>query len=108
MEEMLCQEIFLLLWLEWDIHQMILILPVVNNVETMAHTTYIFLKGYEEFRKKGTEDTPGTSIIALSGDIMNPGMYEISLGLTVRELLFDLGGGPRKGRKIKGSIFRIF
>jgi NADH-quinone oxidoreductase subunit F len=68
---------------------------VVNNAESMAHIPHILGKGPEEFRSNGTDDTPGTMIITLTGDVKKPGMHEISLGITVNQLLYDLGGGPK-------------
>mgnify|MGYP003394231313 CR=1 FL=1 len=67
---------------------------VVNNAETMAHVAHIMAKGAEWFRSMGTEDTPGTTTLTLSGDVKNPGMYEVETGITVRQMLYDLGGGP--------------
>lgn len=67
---------------------------IVNNAETMSHVSHILANGADWFRSIGTEDTPGTMILTLSGDIKNPGVYEVSLGLTLHELLFDIGGGP--------------
>ena len=74
---------------------------VVNNAESMCHVAMILKNGVEWFRSYGSEDTPGTSIISLTGDVKKPGMYEISLGLPVRDLLYDLGGGPLDGREFK-------
>lgn len=74
---------------------------VVNNAETMSHWTHIFAKGADEFRERGTEDTPGTMIFTLSGDVKRPGMYELPLGLTVRDLLYEIGGGPVGEHPIK-------
>lgn len=68
---------------------------VVNNVETVCHLPHIVSKGPEWFRSNGSPDTPGTMILTLTGDVRRPGMYEVSLGLTVRELIYDIGGGPR-------------
>lgn len=67
---------------------------VVNNAETMAHVSHIMAKGADWFRSMGTEDTPGTTTLTLSGDVKRPGMYEVETGLTVRQMLYDLGGGP--------------
>ena len=67
---------------------------VVNNAESMSHVAHILAKGADWFRSNGTQDTPGTMILTLTGDVKRPGMYEVSLGLTVRQLLYDLGGGP--------------
>ncbi|MBZ0167133.1 MAG: SLBB domain-containing protein, partial [Candidatus Omnitrophica bacterium] len=77
---------------------------VVNNVESMSHLPLIVRNGPEWFRSHGDDDTPGTMIISLTGDVKKPGMYEISLGMTVRELLFELGGGP-KGKHPLKAVF---
>ena len=74
---------------------------VVNNCESLSHVPSIILKGSDWFRSLGTEDTPGTVIFSLSGDVKKPGMYEVETGLTVRQLLYDLGGGPRGDKAFK-------
>lgn len=68
---------------------------VVNNVETLSHVAHILAKGADWFRSHGSQDTPGTMIFTLTGDIKRPGLYELELGLTLRELLYEVGGGPR-------------
>ncbi|MGE0268272.1 MAG: NADH-ubiquinone oxidoreductase-F iron-sulfur binding region domain-containing protein [Candidatus Omnitrophota bacterium] len=77
---------------------------VVNNAESMSHLPLILKNGIDWFKSRGTKDTPGTMIISLSGDVKNPGMYEISLGIKVKELLYDLGGGP-VGRNPFKAVF---
>lgn len=67
---------------------------LVNNAESMSHLPNIFAKGPEWFRSIGTKDTPGTMMITLSGDVKRPGIYELPTGLTLRQLLNDIGGGP--------------
>lgn len=67
---------------------------VVNNAESMSHLPHILSKGPDWFRSRGTADTPGTAILSLSGDIKRPGVYEVATGLTVNQMLYDLGGGP--------------
>ncbi len=74
---------------------------VVNNVESMSHLPFILRHGPEWFRSRGDEDTPGTMIISLTGDVKRPGMYEISLGMSVRDLIYGLGEGPRDNHEIK-------
>jgi NADP-reducing hydrogenase subunit HndC len=74
---------------------------LVNNVETLANLPILFRMGHEEYRKLGTVETSGTKLICLSGDINNPGTYEIEPGCTLREVIEDLGGGLKKGTKIK-------
>lgn len=74
---------------------------VINNVESMSHLPHILKNGPEWFRSRGDEDTPGTMIISLTGDVKRPGMYEISLGMTVRDLIYGLGQGPKGDHDIK-------
>lgn len=74
---------------------------VVNNAETMSHLPNILRNGAEWFRSMGTEDTPGTVILTLTGDLKRPGMYEVETGLTVRQMLYDLAGGPIGEHPIK-------
>lgn len=78
---------------------------VVNNAESMSQLPGIIARGADWFRQCGTEDTPGTSIITLTGDVKKPGMFEISLGITVNQLLYDLGGGPADPSKPFKAIF---
>jgi NADH-quinone oxidoreductase subunit F len=80
---------------------------VVNNVETIANVPWIMVNGADAYKNIGTERSSGTKIFCLSGDIENPGNYELPLGATVRELLFEHGGGPRnasEGRTFKALL----
>ncbi len=77
---------------------------VVNNVETLSSIPYIITHGAEEYRKFGTEKSPGTKIFSLSGNVNKPGNYELPLGTTFRELIFEHGGGIPQGRKIKAIM----
>ncbi len=77
---------------------------IVNNVETLAMVPLIFEKGIEWFRSFGTEKSPGTKIFCLCGHVEKPGLYEVPLGITLREMIFDLGGGIPGGRKLKAVI----
>jgi len=78
---------------------------LVNNVETLAAVAAIVKNGGEWYRSFGTEKSPGTKLFNVSGGVKNPGTWEIPLGaLTLRELVFDLAGGPRDGREIVGII----
>ena len=70
---------------------------VVNNVETIANVPWIIVNGADAYKAIGTERSSGTKVFCLSGDIQNPGNYELPLGTTVRELLFEYGGGPNNG-----------
>jgi NADH-quinone oxidoreductase subunit F len=73
---------------------------LVNNVETICNTINIVLNGVNEFRKFGTKESPGTKIFCLSGQIKNPGLYELPLGVQLSELLYVHGGGPLNGHKL--------
>jgi NADH-quinone oxidoreductase subunit F len=74
---------------------------VVNNVETLANVPHILERGAEWFRSFGTEDAPGTMLFTLSGDVRHPGVYELPMGFSLRELLYGAGGGPPPGRDLK-------
>jgi len=78
---------------------------LVNNVETLAIATAILQNGVEEYLKYGTPQCPGTKIISLAGNVKNPGAYEIPFGLTLREIIYDIGGGIPDGRELK--IFQL-
>lgn len=74
---------------------------VVNNVETFGNVSTIFLKGAEWFASMGTETSKGTKVFALTGDIRNTGLVEVPMGITLREMIFDVGGGMIGGHKFK-------
>ena len=73
----------------------------INNVETVANIPYIFRVGAEEFAKLGTEKSKGTKVFALTGKINNTGLAEVPMGITMREIIFDIGGGIIGGKKFK-------
>lgn len=73
----------------------------INNVETLANISPIILKGSEWFSSIGTEKSKGTKVFALAGKINNVGLVEVPMGITLREIIFDLGGGIRGGKKFK-------
>ena len=73
----------------------------INNVETFANIPYIFRVGAEEFAKLGTEKSKGTKVFALTGKINNTGLAEVPMGITMREIIFDIGGGIIGGKKFK-------
>ena len=77
---------------------------VVNNVETLTNVPLIIDKGPQWFHTFGTEKSPGMKIFSLSGCINHPGNYELPLGTTFRELIFDCGGGLPGGRNIKAIM----
>ena len=74
---------------------------IVNNVETLACVPYILREGAGEFNKYGTEKSKGTKVFALGGKINNVGLVEIPMGTTLRELIYDIGGGIPGGKKFK-------
>ena len=73
----------------------------VNNVETFANVPVIFLKGPEWFTTIGTEKSKGTKVFALAGKINNVGLIEVPMGITLREIIFEIGGGIKGGKKFK-------
>ena len=73
----------------------------INNVETYANVPQIVLRGPEWFASMGTEKSKGTKTFALAGDVVNPGLIEVPLGITVREIIFDVGGGIKDGKGFK-------
>ena len=77
---------------------------VINNVETLANLPLIIGEGAGEFRRFGTEKSPGVKIFSLSGNVQKPGNYELPLGSTFRELVFTHGGGVPEGRKVRGIM----
>jgi len=77
---------------------------VVNNVETLTSVPLIIEKGADWYRSFGTEQSTGTKIFSLSGNVKKPGNYELPLGATFRELIFEHGGGVPAGREIKAIM----
>ena len=73
----------------------------VNNVETFANIPAIILKGPEWFSSIGTEKSKGTKVFALAGKINNVGLIEVPMGITLREIIFEIGGGIKGGKKFK-------
>jgi NADP-reducing hydrogenase subunit HndC len=74
---------------------------VVNNVETLGNVPTIVRKGAAWFASMGTEKSKGTKVFALTGDIRNTGLVEVPMGITLREMIFDVGGGMIGDRKFK-------
>jgi len=74
---------------------------VLNNVETLANIAPIIKNGGAWFKSIGTESSSGTKVFALTGHIKNTGLVEVPMGTTLRELIFDIGGGVEDGRKFK-------
>ncbi|MFA5302588.1 MAG: NADH-quinone oxidoreductase subunit NuoF [Bacteroidales bacterium] len=73
----------------------------VNNVETFANVPVIFLKGPEWYSAIGTEKSKGTKVFALAGKINNVGLIEVPMGITLREIIYEIGGGIKNGKKFK-------
>jgi NADP-reducing hydrogenase subunit HndC len=74
----------------------------VNNVETFASIPVIINKGWEWYNTIGTEKSKGTKVFALAGKVNNVGLIEVPMGITLREVIFEIGGGIKNGRKFKG------
>ncbi len=74
---------------------------LINNVETLSNVPHIVANGAEWFRSFGTEQSPGTKVVSVSGCVQRPGNYEVELGIPTRELIMDLAGGPAEGREVK-------
>ena len=75
---------------------------VINNVETWANIPVILTKGADWFNQIGTDDSKGTKVFALTGKINNSGLVEVPMGTTLREIIFEIGGGIKNGKKFKG------
>lgn len=73
----------------------------INNVETYANVPQIILKGAEWFSSMGTEKSKGTKTFALAGDVVNTGLIEVPFGITLREIIYDVGGGIKNGKGFK-------
>ncbi len=75
---------------------------IINNVETWANVPVIITKGAEWFSSIGTADSKGTKVFALTGKVNNSGLVEVPMGTTLREIIFEIGGGIKNGKKFKG------
>jgi NADH-quinone oxidoreductase subunit F len=73
----------------------------INNVETFANIPWIILNGADAYKKYGTEKSKGTKVFALAGKINNSGLVEVPMGITIRDVIFKLGGGIPNGKKFK-------
>ena len=73
----------------------------VNNVETFANVPVIYLKGYEWFTSIGTDKSKGTKVFAITGKINNVGLIEVPMGITLREVIYEIGGGIKNDKKFK-------
>ena len=76
---------------------------LLNNVETYANITQIILNGEEWFASIGTEKSKGTKVFALGGNINNVGLVEVPMGITLREIVYDIGGGVPNGKEFKAA-----
>ncbi|MDP9228780.1 MAG: NADH-quinone oxidoreductase subunit NuoF [Actinomycetota bacterium] len=74
---------------------------LINNVETLCNLPHIVASGADWFKSFGTEQSPGTKVVSVSGDVERPGNYEVELGIPMKALINDLAGGPLQQRQIK-------
>jgi NADH-quinone oxidoreductase subunit F len=74
---------------------------LINNVETLSNLPHIVRNGADWFKGFGTEQSPGTKVVSVSGCVQRPGNYEVELGVPSRELIYELAGGPPAGRHVK-------
>lgn len=77
---------------------------LVNNVETLSHIPTIILNGAEWYKSIGTNQSPGTKIFSISGDVNNPGYFEVEMGVRLRELVYNLAGGIKDNKKFKTAL----
>lgn len=77
---------------------------LVYNVETLSNLPLIIEHGAEYFSSIGTADSAGTKIITISGDVINPGYFEVEMGVTLRDIIFELAGGIPDGRNFKAAL----
>ncbi len=74
---------------------------IINNVETLAHVATIMAEGWEKFAALGTERSKGTKMYCVTGSVKRTGAYEVPIGTPIKTLIYDLAGGPTKGKTIK-------
>ncbi len=74
---------------------------IINNVETLANVPYIIRKGASWYAAMGTEKSKGTKVFALTGKILNSGLIEVPMGIPLKEVIYDIGGGIENGKKLK-------
>jgi NADH-quinone oxidoreductase subunit F len=74
---------------------------LINNVETLCNVPHIVVNGADWFKQFGTERSPGTKVVSVSGNVQRPGNYEIELGIPARDIICGLAGGPPQGRRVK-------
>ncbi|MBA2505964.1 MAG: NADH-quinone oxidoreductase subunit NuoF [Thermoleophilaceae bacterium] len=74
---------------------------LINNVETLSNVPLIVANGADWFKSMGTEKSAGTKVVSVSGNVQNPGNFEVELGVKARDIVYDLAGGPPEGRRVK-------
>ena len=74
---------------------------LINNVETLSNISHVMQHGAGWFRQFGTEKSPGTKVVSISGNVRRPGNYEVELGVPSRHIVYDLAGGPYPGSRVK-------
>ena len=74
----------------------------INNVETYGNVPWIIREGGKAFAAMGTDKSKGTKVFALAGKVKHGGLVEVPMGMTIREIIFDIGGGIKDNREIKG------
>jgi len=77
---------------------------LVNNVETLAHIPFIINNGHEKYSQIGTEGSKGTKLFCVSGKVCKPGVYELPMGITLRQLIFENAGGMKGSYEFKGAL----
>ncbi|MEO7428093.1 MAG: SLBB domain-containing protein, partial [Acidimicrobiales bacterium] len=77
---------------------------LVDNVETLANIPGIIERGAEWFRSEGTDESPGTIVCTITGQVATPGVGEVAMGTTLREAIYEVGGGPLAGREITAVV----
>jgi len=77
---------------------------IINNVETFSNIPSIVRNGSKWFKSIGTPDSPGTKVFALGGKLKNSGLIEVPMGISLREVIYDVAGGMQKGRKFKAVL----
>jgi NADH-quinone oxidoreductase subunit F len=74
---------------------------LINNVETLSNVPLVIANGADWFKSRGTDQSAGTKVVSVSGNVQRPGNYEIELGIPARDIIYGLAGGPPPGREIK-------
>ncbi len=77
---------------------------VVNNVETLSNVPEIILKGADWYKNIGTEKSPGTKVYTIIGDVVNPGLIEVPMGTTLKDIVYKYGGGVKDGKKFLAAL----